>query len=543
MKDLSPSTTYYWQVRAVDIIYILGRPFTFYRYADAGNWWSFRTTFLKSGPANGSTGVSVTPSLSWGAYTPLQHYEVCIDTVNNGECDTQWVNVGTLTSFRVPVAEALQPATTYYWQVRAVYVLKIFTFRVPADTGDWWRFTTVSRVIGLSGSLAFGNVAVGAAATRTLTINNSGTGALSVTSIAYPAGFSGGWNGTVPAGGSQPVTVTFAPTLAASYGGTVTVMSNKTSGTETTSVSGKGIVTHGDVSGDGMGDVLWRHVTAGDVWLWPMDGAMRTAEWYVHTVAEPGWEIRGLGDQTGDGKADVLWRNAQTGMLYLWTMDGKTITAQTYLATVDPAYDIVGTGDYNGDGQSDILWRHLTNGELWMWLMNGTVASSKSYVATIDPGYDVVGSGDMNADLKSDIVWRHRTSGDVWVWLMNGAASTQRAYIRTVSELGYEIVGVADHTGDGKADILWRHTTRGEVWLWPGNGVIPGDQVYIGSVPDIGYRIVGSNDYDGDGRADILWHHATLGEVWVWLLDGGTVRSQNYVATVADTGYQIVKVK
>jgi alpha-tubulin suppressor-like RCC1 family protein len=96
------------------------------------------------------------------------------------------------------------------------------------------------RVIALSGSLAFGDVTVGATATRTLTIANSGNSALTVTGITYPAGFTGAWSGTIPAGGSQAVTVTFAPTAVASYSGPVTVGGDQTSGANTTAVSGSG---------------------------------------------------------------------------------------------------------------------------------------------------------------------------------------------------------------------------------------------------------------------------------------------------------------
>ena len=299
----------------------------------------------------------------------------------------------------------------------------------------------------------------------------------------------------------------------------------------------------GDFDGEGSSDILWRHATQGDIWLWPMEGGVRTTETYVRTVAEPGWEIRGLGDQTGDGIADILWRHAPTGMLFLWTMNGQTVVAETYLGTVDPAYDIVGTGDYNGDGKSDILWRHLANGELWVWLMNGATPVSATYVMTVDPGYAVMGSGDLNGDMKADIVWRHKTGGDVWVWLMNGATPTAMTYVTTVGELGYQIVGVADHTGDGKADLLWHHDARGEVWLWPMNGATLVGQTYVDAVPDTAYRIVGNGDHNGDGKADIVWHHATRGEVWVWLMNGAVALSRNYVGSVPDVGYQIVKVK
>jgi len=100
-----------------------------------------------------------------------------------------------------------------------------------------------TRIINLSGSLAFGNVTVGSTSTKTLTISNTGDSPLTVTSISYsyPADFSGNWSGTIPAGGSQNVTVTFAPTAAQSYSGTVTVNSDKTGGTETIAISGTGI--------------------------------------------------------------------------------------------------------------------------------------------------------------------------------------------------------------------------------------------------------------------------------------------------------------
>jgi len=296
-----------------------------------------------------------------------------------------------------------------------------------------------------------------------------------------------------------------------------------------------------DLTGDRKSDIVWRHTTRGEVWLWPMDGAVRTTETRVGTVADTNWEIRGLGDQNGDGKADILWRNKLTGMIYFWPMNGSTPLAETYVARVDLAYDIVGTGDYNGDGKSDILWRHLTNGEVWIWLMNGAAPLSEMYVDTVDPGYVVKGSGDLNGDTKADIVWHHGTRGEVWVWLMNGTTRISQTYIGTVGDVGYKIVGVADHTGDGKADILWHHATRGEVWIWPMNGTTRVSQTYVDTVPDTGYQIVSNGDYNGDGKADILWHHATRGEVWVWLMDGTTKVSQTWVATVPEVGYRIVK--
>jgi len=297
------------------------------------------------------------------------------------------------------------------------------------------------------------------------------------------------------------------------------------------------------VDDDGRRDVLWHHSTRGEVWVWPMDGAARTAETYVRTVADTNWEIRGLGDRTSDGKADILWRHKITGEIYLWPMDGSAPLAETYVATVDPSYDVVGTGDFDGDGKSDILWRHVTTGEVWIWLMDGATALSRVYVGTVDPAYVIKGVGDLDGDGKADIVWHHATAGEVWVWLMDGTTRLSATWVATVSDVGYQIAGVADYDGDGKTDILWHHATRGAVWMWRMDGTTRSAETWVATVPETEYRPVGTGDYNGDGKADILWHHATRGEVWVWLMDGTTCLSETWVATVPELGYQIVRVK
>ena len=105
--------------------------------------------------------------------------------------------------------------------------------------------TPTTRVIGLSGNLAFGDVAAGTTATSVLTIANTGTGTLTVTGMSAPSAGSGiykaSWvSGTIAPGASQAITVTFAPTAAISYNGTLTVNADQTSGTNTVPVSGAG---------------------------------------------------------------------------------------------------------------------------------------------------------------------------------------------------------------------------------------------------------------------------------------------------------------
>ncbi len=105
--------------------------------------------------------------------------------------------------------------------------------------------STPSRVIALSGNLAFGSVNVGSSRESTLSITNSGTQPLTVTGMTVTGGLSdhtrASWtNGSIAAGASQSVRVTFEPASSGTFNGTLTVNGDHTSGINTIQVSGTG---------------------------------------------------------------------------------------------------------------------------------------------------------------------------------------------------------------------------------------------------------------------------------------------------------------
>ena len=82
-------------------------------------------------------------------------------------------------------------------------------------------------------------------ATSVLTIANTGTGILTVTGMSSTSGlaavYKASWvSGTIAPGGSQAVTITFAPAAAVSYDGMLRVETDGTSGTNTIQLSGAG---------------------------------------------------------------------------------------------------------------------------------------------------------------------------------------------------------------------------------------------------------------------------------------------------------------
>ncbi|NLE44706.1 MAG: hypothetical protein GX620_08285 [Chloroflexi bacterium] len=137
ISGLLPSTTYYWQVRAV---HQFGG--TSYADGDSTAYWSFTTgsvpgDFGKANPADGATEVTDS-NLEWGASSGAAYYEYCYDTDDDDAC-AAWTSTGVVTQAQI---SGLDPATTYYWQVRAVS--SFGTIYADGGSGAYWSFTTGS---------------------------------------------------------------------------------------------------------------------------------------------------------------------------------------------------------------------------------------------------------------------------------------------------------------------------------------------------------------------------------------------------------------
>ena len=103
---------------------------------------------------------------------------------------------------------------------------------------------TQTRIINVTGNLAFGNVNIGSSGQMTMTISNSGNAPLTFTGMNGPGGSAvtvSSTSGTVAAGGSLNVTWYFRPTTSGSFSGIATVNGDQTSGNNTLAISGNGV--------------------------------------------------------------------------------------------------------------------------------------------------------------------------------------------------------------------------------------------------------------------------------------------------------------
>ena len=110
-----------------------------------------------------------------------------------------------------------------------------------------------TRILKFGNNLEFASVTVGKSATQELTLYNKGDSPLTIKKIRFhkniAQAYSGNYSGTIPVGGEQNVTITFAPKLGMEYTGLVYVESDRTNTNNDRSklLSGTGIDVNGSV--------------------------------------------------------------------------------------------------------------------------------------------------------------------------------------------------------------------------------------------------------------------------------------------------------
>jgi sugar lactone lactonase YvrE len=227
VSNLTPGTTHYFAVTALDEV-------------------PYENKIVST--------VSVTPHRKVGGISGQSFYSDC----TSGSCTNKGIagakitaqnnslsnirttatsdSAGNYTFSNLPIGSYNITIEAYGYRTTGYSVTVVENQTVPNPSA------LIATQIGLSGNLAFGNVYAGSTAIRTLTISNVGTSALTVSSVSCSLGFTGDWSGgTIPAGSSQNVTITFAPTAAKSYSGSVSVSSSQPSDYNSIPISGLGI--------------------------------------------------------------------------------------------------------------------------------------------------------------------------------------------------------------------------------------------------------------------------------------------------------------
>ena len=80
----------------------------------------------------------------------------------------------------------------------------------------------------------------------------------------------------------------------------------------------------GDLNHDGHPDLVWRHQTTGQVSTWLMNGTRMVSGVLLTpgVVSDLNWKLKAIGDLSGDGVDDLVWQNDSNGLISTWIMNG-----------------------------------------------------------------------------------------------------------------------------------------------------------------------------------------------------------------------------
>jgi len=124
VNSLLESTQYYWRVNATNNNGTSGW----------SNVFNFTTvSLILISPANGSTDISLAPTLSWNLSASATSYTLQVSTNSSFTSFIYNANVGNVTNQQL---NGLNNSTTYYWRINAIN---------SSGTSDWsavWSFTT-----------------------------------------------------------------------------------------------------------------------------------------------------------------------------------------------------------------------------------------------------------------------------------------------------------------------------------------------------------------------------------------------------------------
>ncbi len=288
--------------------------------------------------------------------------------------------------------------------------------------------------------------------------------------------------------------------------------------------SGMGQISVGDYDGDGVPDVFATSFSDGKLYLYP---GLGDGNFGARDISRQ-WDgldvVTIHGDLNGDGFDEFLARWNYNGRYYVYSSQGGTYELPQDLNTygIDPRFEqVVGLGDLTRDGRPDIGATDLKTGQLFVRSINLDMITELNGNG-IGSGWNGVRlpvtlldrTYDYDYDGFSDVIAQRKSDGDLYLYWGTGAGLGTRWNLCDNCDGITTSAAGGDYTADGRTDLLYRAYT-GALYVVPGL-----DNTEIGFTTGIqagtGWNgmdaITGGQDYNGDGRDDLLARQQSTGK-------------------------------
>lgn len=408
-------------------------------------------------------------------------------------------------------------------------------------------------------TLTFATQLQGTASTpQVVTVTNSGTLPLIVSTITASAGFTQTNTCSTPigAGASCNVSVSFAPTSNGAFAGSLTLVDNAPGSPHTVGLTGIGYAypipvldpplqpasaipgTGGftlTIHGMGFVDssvVYWNQSPLTTTFV---SSTQLTVQVPAANVAAPGTAIVKVVNPTPVG-------GASDGLPFEITTSTATLAfVRTDLAVGQSPLGVA-QADFNGDGKPDLAVANMASGSVSILLGNGNGAFSRADYAT-GVGPVIVIAADFNGDRKPDLAVINSGcpasdevcgASSLSILLGNGDGTLQAPL--TFSAGAALALAAGDFNGDGKIDLaVYQSEGSAAVTLYLGNGdgtFAAGSQTSVGQESFQSSGSMVADDFNGDGKLDIAVTNPSNNDVVVMLGKGdGTFQNPATYAT------------
>ena len=453
IAGLSPSTTYYWQVRASN------NAGSTYANGDITADWSFTTNsgvpgdFVKLTPADSATDRPPNSlTLDWGNSSYADAYAYCYDTTDDDAC-TNWVDTGTTSQ---AVITGLDAYATIYWQVRATNSYGE-TYANGAATA-YWSFATNS---GLPGAFNKVSPVDGATSqtTEDLTLDWGNSSYVDSYAYCYDTTDDDACTNWVETGTTSQALISGLDDLTRFYW-------------QVRATNG-----YGDTYANVAATAYWSFVTQNEltgVWTQQTPAADWPARYGHSTVLLPDGSLVLMGGYDGENRLNDVWRSTDQGATWTPLTAAAEWTARRYHASAvlpDGSIVLVG-GDDDEAGYKNDVWRSTDKGATWTQQTAAALWTDRCFhtIGVLSDGSILLMGGlSSNFTLWND-VWRSTNQGANWTLLVNHAEWRARGNHTTVLLQDGSIVlmggyGFIDDDSVGKLRDVWRSTNQGATWV------------------------------------------------------------------------------
>lgn len=267
-----------------------------------------------------------------------------------------------------------------------------------------------TRIIALSGALAFGDVAVGQTREATITISNTGTGTLTLGDLSAPASAAAFLSATLPRtvapGASSAATIRFSPQSVGTVSGTLTFQGDQTAGTNTIAFSGTGIGAPVTISGVVTDANTRRAIVGARV-------AALTANSALTLLAETATDGNGFYSFVVPSATAISFSVSRSG----YNVSAPTVTFATDTrrdVSLNPFWTMSGTGNTVFDmptyvSRVRITGRYESNSTNFVVRVGGRLVVNellgRAWGATTYNGLHLVSGGVTEITLSRDVAW------------------------------------------------------------------------------------------------------------------------------------------